>query len=369
MPHSKFCFEDAFFMAKAIRLAERGRDTTDPNPRVGCVLVKEGQIVGEGWHQKAGGPHAEIEALSAAGSLARGSTAYVSLEPCCHHGRTPPCSEALLNAGVARVVAAMTDPNPHVSGQGLRQLQDGGVTIASGLLHNEAEALNPGFLKRMRTGLPFIRSKIGMSLDGRTAMASGESQWITSPEARLDVHYLRARSSAILTGIDTVIADDPSLTVRLGERSKAFKPPLRVVLDSRFRMPVTATLLNDGGETLILTTELKPSEPTNHSASVEVVRVERTKQNRLDLKAVFALLGSRGINEVLVEAGATLNAALLQSGLVDEWVVYQAPKILGDEGRGLFHLPGLSLMDDAFELRLKEVRHIGPDIRMTLSRH
>jgi len=245
--------EDAEFMFRALHLAERGLYTTDPNPRVGCVIVKDGQIVGEGWHRQAGGPHAEIEALRQSGDRADGATAYVSLEPCCHHGKTPPCTDALISAGIARVVAAMKDPNPRVAGEGLKKLKEAGVDVACGLLENAAAALNPGFCKRMKTGRPYIRSKLAMSLDGRTALPSGESKWITGEDARRDAHRLRARSSAIVTGIGTVLQDDPELTARLPEQAGEILQPIRVVLDSRLRIPATTRLAGGGNRTMVLT--------------------------------------------------------------------------------------------------------------------
>jgi diaminohydroxyphosphoribosylaminopyrimidine deaminase/5-amino-6-(5-phosphoribosylamino)uracil reductase len=363
---SELTREDAAYMARAIRLAERGLYTTDPNPRVGCVIVKDGRIVGEGWHRKAGGPHAEIEALQAAGDGARGATAYASLEPCCHHGKTPPCADALIRAGVNRVVAAMQDPNPRVAGAGLKRLADAGIATACGLLESAAEALNPGFCKRMRTGRPLIRSKLAMSLDGRTAMASGESKWITGPDARRDVHRLRARSSAILTGIETVLADDPELTARLEAEACEIVQPVRVVLDSRLRMPATARLAQGPGRTVVLTTA-----GTTHGCeltSPEIHTLPASADGRVDLAAVVDWLGKSEFNEVLIEAGPTLNGALLREDLVDEWIVYMAPVVLGDGGRGLFCLPGLERMVDRFELALKDVRQVGRDVRMTFGK-
>jgi diaminohydroxyphosphoribosylaminopyrimidine deaminase/5-amino-6-(5-phosphoribosylamino)uracil reductase len=367
-----------FYMARALRLAERGLQTTHPNPRVGCVLVKDGVIVGEGWHERVGGPHAEIVALQAAGEAARGTTAYVSLEPCSHHGRTPPCAAALIEAGVSRVVAAMVDPNPLVAGKGLKMLQEAGIETASGLLQTEAEALNKGFCKRMRTGKPWLFSKMAMSLDGRTAMASGESRWITGPNARRDVHKLRAQSSAILTGIETVLADDPAMTVRLAspqtgplpmvEREQATqRQPARVVLDSRFRLPPFAKIRTLPGRALVLGLQSQAQAADKlRSSGVEVHLLPTGPEGRVDIHAVVELLGQLEFNEVMVEAGATLNGVLLEEGLVDEWIVYLAPCILGDQGRGLFHLPKLEHMADRFEMRLVETRQVGKDLRLTL---
>ena len=357
---------DHTYMAHALQLAERGLYTTDPNPRVGCVLVRGGVVVGEGWHERAGGPHAEINALRQAGAQAAGATAYVTLEPCSHHGRTPPCSAALIEAGVTRVVAAMQDPNPQVAGSGLQILQQAGIETASGVLAAAAVVLNPGFVKRMHTGMPWVRCKLAMSLDGRTAMASGESQWITGAPARRDVHRLRARASAILTGIDTVLADNPALTVRLEESATiAVQQPLRVVLDSRLRMPADAQLLGLPGETLLLTGVTQPEQHAR-LARAGVTRVALPLQDgRLDLAAVLRYLGELELNEIHVEAGATLCGALLQAGLVDELVVYMAPQLMGDAARGLFALPGLERMAQCVKLSVTDIRAVGDDWRIT----
>lgn len=356
---------DHRFMARAIQLAERGLFTTDPNPRVGCVLVKDGNVVSEGWHQRAGEPHAEINALQAADDFAKDATAYITLEPCCHHGRTPPCSEALIAAGVSRVVVAMEDPNPQVAGQGLAQLQKAGIETLSGVMQVQSEALNPGFSLRMRHGRPYVRGKMAMSLDGRTAMATGESQWITGAEARQDVQRLRARSSAILTGIGTVLADDPSLSARLDkEVEQEMVQPTRVVLDSQLQMPVSAKMLSLPGRTLVLTVssdEQKAAALRKAGAEVEVLA---SHDNRVDLSAVMECLAQREINEVMVEAGATLCGAMLQAGLLDELVVYMAPLMLGDEARGLLSLPGLQKMADRIELEIDDMRAVGNDWRI-----
>ena len=357
---------DHKYIARALQLAERGLYSTDPNPRVGCVLVRDGVVVGEGWHERAGGPHAEINALQQAGAQAAGATAYVTLEPCSHHGRTPPCSTALIAAGVARVVAAMQDPNPRVAGSGLQALQQAGIDTASGVLGAAAEALNPGFVKRMRTGLPWVRCKLAMSLDGRTAMASGESQWITGPDARRDVHRLRARASAILTGIDTVLADDPALTVRLEEPAEtAVRQPLRVVLDSRLRMPAAARLLGLPGETLLLTGVTQLEQHARLARAGVTLATLPLQAGRLDLAAVLRHLGELELNEIHVEAGATLCGALLRAGLLDELVVYMAPHLMGDAARGLFSLPGLEHMAQRLNLRVTDIRAVGDDWRIT----
>ena len=376
-----FTAEDAQFMAQAIRLAERGMNSTHPNPRVGCVLVRDGAVVGEGWHEWAGGPHAEVLALRDAGDAARGATAYVSLEPCSHYGRTPPCVDGLVAAGVSRVIAAMTDPNPLVSGKGMEILAAADIETAVGLLEAEAKALNRGFCKRMATGMPWVTSKLAMSLDGRTALASGESRWITGPEARHDVHRLRARSSAILTGIGTVLADDPFLTARYSQPPltdplqkgegiqgiAAERQPARVVVDSHFRLHPAAKLIAQPGRTLVLGLETEAREAEKlRDAGAEIHLLSAGLDERVDLNAVMELLGQLEFNEVIVEAGATLNGELLRDGLVDEWVVYLAPCVLGDRGRGLFHLPDLERMSDRYEMNLKDVRRVGQDVRMIL---
>jgi diaminohydroxyphosphoribosylaminopyrimidine deaminase/5-amino-6-(5-phosphoribosylamino)uracil reductase len=361
---SDFTPHDSEMMRRALCLAERGLYTTDPNPRVGCVLVRAGEIVGEGWHAVAGGPHAEIVALQQAGEQARGATAYVTLEPCCHHGKTPPCSEALIAAGVARVVAAMEDPNPLVAGQGLAQLRAAGIATATGLLAAQAEALNPGFVQRMRIGRPFIRCKLAMSLDGRTAMASGESQWITGPAAREDVHRLRARSSAIMSGIGTVLKDDPSLTVRL-EGDVAVKQPLRIVLDPHLSTPENARFLQQPGESLIVTACTEEAvQQRLRQAGAEVLCLPNG-HDAVDLVALMRVLAERGINEILMETGAILSGAVLHAGIIDELIVYMAPKLMGDKARGLFHTPGLDLLADAVELDIRDIRAVGDDWRIT----
>jgi diaminohydroxyphosphoribosylaminopyrimidine deaminase/5-amino-6-(5-phosphoribosylamino)uracil reductase len=354
---------DHRYMARALQLAERGLFTTDPNPRVGCVLVKDDTIVGEGWHQRAGEAHAEINALQAAGSEAKGATAYVTLEPCCHHGRTAPCSDALIAAGVARVVVAMQDPNPQVAGQGIAQLEKAGIETSNGIMQAQAEALNPGFIQRMSHGRPYVRGKLAMSADGRTAMASGESQWITGAQARQDVQRLRARSAAIVTGIGTVLADDPSLTARVEEE---VKQPLRVVLDSRLQMPPMAKMLTLPGRTLVLTAssdEQKARVLRKAGAEVEVLQANN---GRVDLNAALECLARHDVNEVLVEAGATLCGAFLQADLFDELVVYMAPMFMGSEARGLLNLPGLDKMEQVVKLEIVDIRAVGRDWRLNI---
>ncbi|WP_456376537.1 bifunctional diaminohydroxyphosphoribosylaminopyrimidine deaminase/5-amino-6-(5-phosphoribosylamino)uracil reductase RibD [Thiolapillus sp.] len=363
-----FDLRDHEFMARAIRLAWKGLCTTDPNPRVGCVLAKSGEIVGEGWHRKAGEPHAERLAIASAGERTRGATAYVTLEPCCHHGKTPPCTEALLEAGVSRVIAAMDDPNPLVAGKGLEILAEQSVEVASGLLRSDAERLNPGFIKRMTTGLPWVRCKLAMSLDGRTAMASGESVWITGADARRDVQRLRARSSAVVTGIGTVLADDPSLNVRLAleqlpgvEAADDLRQPLRVVLDSGLRIPEGARLLSLEGPVQIFHSRGDADKIRRlQDAGIAVVQLE----GGLDLPEVMQALAKQEINEVLIEAGPTLAGAALQAGIVDELIIYMAPHLMGHKARGLFHLPGLEKMADRVELQVQDIRKVGRDLRM-----
>ncbi len=355
---------DSRFMARALRLARRGCYTTKPNPRVGCVLVKEGAIVGEGWHKRAGEAHAEIEALRVAGADARDATAYVTLEPCCHYGRTAPCSDALIQAGVSKVVAAMADPNPKVAGNGLKALAAAGIETVCGMLRSEAEKLNRGFCKRMCRGRPFVFSKVAMSLDGRTAMASGESQWITSESARRDVHRLRAASSAILTGVGSVIADDPSLTARLDQAAADIVQPLRVIADSMLRTPPVSRMAHPPGTSLIVTVSADQEKRRGlEQVGFEVVRLPADARGRVDLPSLLDHLATREVNDVMVEAGAVLNGALLQGGLVDELVVYMAPSLLGDDGRGAFHLPGLTKLSERIEFRLLDIRRVGADLR------
>jgi len=363
-----FTPDDHRFMARALRLARRGLYTTDPNPRVGCVLVRDGEVVGEGWHRKAGEPHAERIALAEAGERARGSTAYVTLEPCCHQGRTPPCTQGLVEAGVARVVAAMEDPNPLVAGKGLARLREEGIVTEVGLMADAAAELNKGFVKRMTQGRPWVRCKLAMSLDGRTAMASGESQWITGEAARRDVQRLRARSSAIVTGIGTVLADNPSLNVRLAPEALPgvaevgeVRQPVRVVLDSALRMPLDAKLLSLPGRTWIFHAHGDPAKARRlASHRVEVIALPQG----LDLPLVMSELGRREINEVLIEAGPTLAGAALRGGIIDELVIYMAPHVMGHGARGLFHLPGLETMAQRLPLRIDQIRAVGEDWRI-----
>lgn len=355
-----FTADDFRLMAHALQLAERGLWTTTPNPRVGCVLVRAGEIVGEGWHVKAGEAHAEVHALRAAGERARGATAYVTLEPCSHHGRTPPCAEALIAAGVTRVVAAMADPNPLVAGQGLATLTAAGVEAVCGLLEEEARELNIGFVSRMTRGRPWLRLKAAASLDGKTALNNGLSQWITGPEARRDGHRWRARACAILTGSGTVRDDDPQLNVREVVTSRQ---PLRVVVDSRLETPLTAKVLQ-GGTVLIAAAVDDPNKANLlRAAGAEVVLLPNP-QGKVDLPALLAELGRRGINELHAEAGFKLNGSLLREGLVDEFLLYFAPCLIGHEAAGLFNLPELATLDGKRRLAIRDLRQLGPDIRL-----
>ncbi len=398
-----FDSSDHAYMAEALRLAARGRYSTHPNPRVGCLLVRDGEVVGRGFHVRAGEPHAEVHALRQAGERARGATAYVTLEPCAHHGRTPPCADALVAAGVARVVVAAHDANPLVAGQGMARLRAAGITVDSGLLQAEAEALNVGFLRRMAGGLPWVRLKLAASLDGRTAMASGESQWITGSEARRDVQRWRALSSAVITGIGTVRADDPALNVRpeLWSRAGALLPaqqgdaavpasaaevhqPLRVVLDSALRMAPTAQLLQGPGDTLVVTvldaplhdedliTSLQHVDPARaararalRDAGARLLAVPAACHGRPDLHILLRLLAEAGCNEILVEAGAGVAGSFLAAGLVDELLLYQAPTLLGSSARPLADWP-LALMAEQQRFHIHDLRRLGDDIRLIL---
>lgn len=357
-----FTAADHGYMARAIRLAEQGLFTATPNPRVGCVLVRDGEVVGEGWHERAGEPHAEVHALRAAGERARGATAYVSLEPCSHHGRTPPCANGLIDAGVTRVVAAMTDPNPQVSGRGIQLLTLAGIRAEVGLMEAEARELNIGFISRMTRGRPWVRLKTASSLDGKTGLANGESKWITGAAARADVQRWRARSCAILTGAGTVLADDPQMNVRLPD---AGRQPLRVVVDSRLAMPLAARILRGGGVLLACAVADPARQAALEAAGAEVACLPGA-QGRVGLTMLLLELARRGINEVHVEAGATLNGALLEAGLVDEWVAYMAPSVIGHHARGLFDLPALTDMADRRGFSLHDARMVGGDLRLVL---
>ena len=393
MSAGRFSDFDHECMARALELARRALYTTDPNPRVGCVLAHDGLIIAEGFHARAGDPHAERNALATAGEHARGATAYVTLEPCSHTGRTGPCADALIEAGVARVVAAMEDPNPQVAGTGLQRLRDAGIQVDTGLQEADARALNPGFVLRMSQGRPLIRIKAAASLDGRTAMASGESQWITGPEAREDVQRLRARSSAIVTGIGTVLADRPSYTVRPeqwrhGEYADGpVRAPLRVILDPALRTPVDSPVVTADGPCLIAHADDPGAAPEERRRALEHAGAEllalpraraasdpaepgaatRAERRGLDLHALTAELTRRECNEVLVECGATLAGAFVREALFDELIVYLAPTLLGADARGLLDLP-FERMDQQIRLQWSDLRRVGDDLRLTLTR-
>jgi len=364
-----FSAQDARFMAQALRLAERGILSVRPNPAVGCVIVKDARVVGEGWHIRAGEPHAEVYALAAAGKQARDATAYVTLEPCSHHGRTPPCCDALIAAGVSRVVVAMQDPNPQVSGRGLARLRNAGIDVSVGLMAESARALNPGFLSRIERDRPFVRVKVAASLDGRTALANGQSKWITGEAARADVQRLRARSGAILTGVDTVLIDDPLLTVRLPE-FELFQP-LRVVADSRLRAPIDAQLFNTGGKVLVVTcqTSIDSEQHANQIALLQAKGVDLVGvpcvDGRLDLAALlFVLAKDYHVNDLMVEAGATLTGAFVQQRFADELWWYGAACVMGNEARSALTLPRINDMNDVHHLTLIDQRQVGQDWRL-----
>ena len=360
---------DRFAMQRALSLAARGLETTDPNPRVGCVIAQRGRVIAEGWHERAGEAHAEVAALRAAGAQVAGATVYLTLEPCSHHGRTPPCVEALIAARVARVVIAVSDPNPLVHGKGAAALRAAGVSVETGLMEEEATELNAGFFRRMLTGRPLLRVKLAMSLDGRTALASGESRWITGEAARADVQRWRARSSAILTGIGTVLADDPRLDVRLAsEAGAARRQPLRVVLDSQLRTPPGARLLSPPGEVLIFTTLTAPEDPRALSLTTRGARLESLPLDaeRIALPSVLDRLGELELNEVLVEAGAILAGELLRQSLADELLLYVGLRLLGPAARALVTLPPLARLADAPSFTLIEMQPVGDDLRLRL---
>jgi diaminohydroxyphosphoribosylaminopyrimidine deaminase/5-amino-6-(5-phosphoribosylamino)uracil reductase len=358
---------DRELMAEALALAANGLYDTKPNPAVGCVLVRDGRVIARGWTAPAGGPHAERVALAAAGAQARGATAYVTLEPCCHEGRTGPCTRALIEAGVARVVFAGRDPNPRVNGAGERELAAAGIQVEGGVLEREAEPLNRGFFARMRRGRPWVRCKIAASLDGRTALANGESQWITGAESRADVHRWRARSGAVLTGSGTVLRDDPSLDARRDEAgidaTLGIEQPLRVILDSRLRTPPTARTLSLPGEVLIFTTLVADeAQGVLERAGASVERVAGGEH--CDLNQVLQRLAALEVNDVWVEAGARVAGAFLHAGLIDELIVYVAPRVLGDGARGMFAVPALASLVDAWRLTFDEIHAIGDDVRI-----
>lgn len=354
---------DRRHMARALELAQRGLWTTDPNPRVGCVIAHGEHVIAEGWHERAGGPHAETMALATAGAEARGATAYVTLEPCCHHGRTPPCADALIAAGIARVVYAMRDPNPRVDGGGIARLCSAGIAVEGGVLDREARELNPGFVSRMERRRPWVIVKIAASLDGGTALANGESRWITGEGARQDVQELRARASALLTGSGTALRDDPRLDVRL---PGATRQPLRVVLDSRLRLSPRARIVSPPGRVLVLCAAEDPARAAALRDAGAEVAVVAPAPGGIDLAAALALLAAREINEVVAECGARLAGALLAARLVDELVLYQAPVLLGGGARPLAELPPLQSMGERLEFTVLEQRLVGADLRVRL---
>ncbi|MBF0265401.1 MAG: bifunctional diaminohydroxyphosphoribosylaminopyrimidine deaminase/5-amino-6-(5-phosphoribosylamino)uracil reductase RibD [Gammaproteobacteria bacterium] len=365
--------QDISYMLRAINLAKKAWYLTDPNPRVGCVIAKNNQIIGEGFHIKAGGPHAEIHAIRAAqenGYSVKGATAYVSLEPCSHHGKTPPCCDALIENGISRVVVAMTDPNPLVSGKGIERLKKAGVEVDVGLLEKDARDLNPEFLYKMKYSKPYIRCKMGMSLDGRTAMASGESQWITSSDSRLDVQRIRAESSAILTGIGTVLADNPSMNVReniyTASADNEIRQPEKLIMDSQLRIPIDAKILALPELVTVFTSSKQLFNDKSiklRDMGVRIISLNEADYG-LDLNQLMDELSSMSHNSVLLESGKSLAGSLLSEKLVNEIVLYIAPTLLGNEARGLFDLPQLQFLKDAPKLSIKDLRQIGPDIRI-----
>lgn len=361
-----FDANDIHMMQNALALAWQGRFSTSPNPRVGCVIAHGSQIVGQGFHVRAGEPHAEVHALRQAGAMAQRATAYVTLEPCSHYGRTPPCAKALIESGVSRVVAAMTDPNPLVAGKGLAMLEAAGIRTQSGLLEQEARELNRGFLSRIERGRPFVRLKCAASLDGKTALSDGQSQWITGEEARADVQILRAESCAVITGVGTVRADNPQLNVR---RFPTLRQPARVILDSRLQTPLDSKLIQDSGSPTLIATlsnnETLLQKYTNHT-HVQILRPSENN-GRIDLHHLLALLAEQGYGEVMVEAGATLAGAFLEADLVDEIVLYQAPKILGNQARSLFDLKeNEQVLHRESRWKIISSEIIGSDMKMVL---
>ena len=367
---TQFSPQDAAFMQQALDLAKQGEFTTTPNPSVGCVLVKDGEVVGKGFHAKAGEPHAGVIALREAGGRARGATAYVTLEPCSHFGRTPPCAKGLVEAGVSKVIAAMCDPNPQVAGKGLQILSDAGIESAVGLLEENAEQLNKGFLKRMRTGKPFVQLKLAMRIDGKTAMASGESKWITGAQARADVQQYRAKASAILSTSQTVLADDPSLNVRWEELpsdvkadypQEKLRQPVRVILDSSHKVRSDFKVFSTESPVWLVGEDDYPL--TGFPVFTEYLQLDRN-QGETRLQALMAELGKRQINTLWVEAGATLAGALIAENLVDELIIYMAPKLLGDQARDLCHLPNLTQLADAPLWQLQSCEPVGDDLKL-----
>ena len=368
-----FSIADHIYMTRALQLAEQGLCSTMPNPRVGCVIVKDGKIVGEGAHLKAGDSHAEVFALRQAGDQAKGATAYITLEPCNHTGRTPPCSQAIIDAEISKVIVAMQDPNPQVAGSGLAHLQAHNIETASGLMQTQAEALNPGFISRMTKNKPFVRCKIAASLDGKTALNNGASQWITSEPARLDVQLWRARSCAILTGIGTVLADNPSMMVRASTPSPLMgegwgeggtgRQPLRVIVDSDLKTPIDAKILQGGNVLIAFANDAQNKSTALLNAGAQLLCIPN-EQNKVCLETLLSHLAASEINEVLVEAGEGLNGALLAQNLIDELLIYYAPKLMGSAAKGMLALPELTAMNQAIDLQILDMRQIGADIRL-----
>ncbi len=360
---------DRRFMRHAIELAQKGIYSTDPNPRVGCVICRKDKIIAEGWHEKAGEKHAEIMALENCQGSLDGATCYVTLEPCCHQGRTSPCSDALIAAGIKRLVVAMEDPNPQVSGKGFAKLEKAGVKVEVGLMEAEAQELNPGFIKRMQTGMPWVICKLAMSMDGRTAMASGESQWITNKLSRQDIQLLRARSSAIITGSGTVKIDNPSMNARQEDftnphhKQFSLQQPWRVIMDSQMSVAADAKIFNLPGRVIWATT--KPVDKTNQSEKLTILQLPADQYGKVSAELMLKWLADQGCNEVMIEAGSKLSGAFISANLVDILMIYMAPKILGDQARGLLHLPGIETLSQAKHFRLLSARLIGNDICLT----
>ena len=369
---NKFSLQDHQFMQRAIYLAKRGHYTTSPNPRVGCVIVLNGEVVGEGFHEKSGQGHAEVHALKQAGAKAKGATAYVTLEPCNHFGLTPPCAEALIKAQVGHVIAAMVDPNPQVSGRGLERLKSAGITTKFGLLEQDARDLNPGFIRLMTTKLPYVRCKLAASLDGKTAMASGESQWITSDHAREDVQRLRAQSCGVICGADSVIFDDAKMTVRwnaLGELKNSYeeakvRQPIRIVIDSKNRLTPDLAIFNTASKIILIRTSIENEQTWPHF--VEQVIISKAKDSeQISLKHLLIYLAQQGLNDILIESGAKLAGAFMSENLVDELILYQAPKLIGSEGKSLVDIPAILQLSEAKDLNITDISMVGKDIRIT----
>ncbi|MEE9330866.1 MAG: bifunctional diaminohydroxyphosphoribosylaminopyrimidine deaminase/5-amino-6-(5-phosphoribosylamino)uracil reductase RibD [Methylophilaceae bacterium] len=359
-----FTPNDQLFMTQALRLAEQGLYTSMPNPRVGCVVVKDGLVVGEGAHLKAGSPHAEVHALKQAGTKSKGATVYVTLEPCSHRGRTPPCAKALVDAGVSKVVVAMEDPNPLVSGQGVAQIQSAGIVVLTGLMRLQAEGLNPGFISRMVHQKPLVRSKIAASLDGKTALSNGESKWITGAAARMDVQHWRAKSCALMTGIGTILKDNPSLTVREIDINRQ---PTSVIVDSQLRIPLDAKVLQNPRVLIAFATDVENKAEKLTAMGISLLRIPNS-QGKVCLESLLSHLASEEVNEVMVEGGDGLNGALMALKLIDELVIYYAPKLMGSDAKGMFALPSLSAMQEVISLEVLEVRQFGNDIRVIAKR-